>query len=403
MFREKGGFEDPASVEGTASEREEHKEEVLWEGDDIFVRFPDRPAISPDDGSHIKIVPSGQGNHDWRTASVREVVHEGLYALPAARMLADSGRTSDLWANIHWNSLASDGANVFGRAPASEAGWAKPVVIQEKGADFPDSDSARENLKKFSERYFSKWSRLKEEGISLFSGGVRELDSDSSEFQKEVESYAEREHPWQETVLWVNEKFVLVSVDNPHLSGTHLVIHPRDEYWSKKGDFRKPWQTEEARSGDLSYIEGFLESLAILKSAQKVLSEQEDVPFMNSEIHYSGNWAGDLQSQERGGQLAEGEFAQALSESDPRISVRDQKRRYQRGRPEEFQTSMHGHLYATEDSGEFVHLPTRPKSEAPEEWQGISLADQGDVSKIQKVIQERLGAVLEREAKESIV
>ncbi len=385
----------------------EKKEETLWEGNDIVIKLPDRAAIPKEEGTHMQVIPKEKAEADWRTSALEDILKEGYYALAAARIIADSGRTEDNWVNIHWNSRPEfmAGANVFGRNPTSETGWAKSVVMREGGVEVSENREVRENLRRFTERYLSNWEKPKG-NISLFSEGINELKPDSPEFQAEAKKFAEREDPWQETTLWTNEKFVLVAVDNPHLNGVHLVVHPREAFWKEKSSFRKPWQAAQAwHEGDSDYVKGFLESVAILKTAQEILTQHSDkVKFANPEIHYSGNWGKDLLTKEKGGKFDMGEWVQAVAEGDPRI--REEKRRYQYGKPEEFGasmhgpgSSMHGHLYASRKENEYVELPSRPKKEVPEEWEGIQPMDRDEIETILQLIQNNMTNQLENNAK----
>ena len=54
----------------------------------------------------------------------------------------------------------------------------------------------------------------------------------------------------------------------------------------------------------------------------------------------------------------------------------------------------HGHLYATRDVDKYVVLPSRPKTEVPKEWGGISPLSQDEGIKIKELAQENLSVWL---------
>lgn len=143
------------------SEIKEESKEIIWENPEVAIKLPDVQAIPAAEGTHMQVIPKREFS-DWRRDSVRKVLDEGFYALAAARIIADSGYTEDLWANVHWNSRFSQGANVFGRKPISEAGWAKPVKIMEEGVQTPQNQERRQHLSELAKRYFPLWEQLKD-------------------------------------------------------------------------------------------------------------------------------------------------------------------------------------------------------------------------------------------------
>lgn len=358
---------------------------AIWRNEQVEIIIPAEQAIDPSEGTQVSVQPSAEGHsRPWTEQTIAEIAREAYFALPMAKIIAESGRTPDLWANIHWSSLPNHdrGANVFGRRPDSEIGWAKPVILRSGNPGV--GAEQRLSLAKFAGRYLPRWETFQEE-VQPFRDGVQALSPESEAYQQEAAYYAAKPEPWQETVVWANERFVIVSVDNPHVSGLHLVAHPRDSHWAEVGKFQKPWQTDRAyQDGDPNFLEGFVEAACLLKAAQELLSGQSEVPFFNPEIHFSGNWAKDLQPQERGGRIDTAGFAAAAMESDS--ALRAEKRQYH-NEATRVGTAMHGHLYATSDPGARVALPSRPAVEVPEEWEGIQRMSESQVAYVQELLQ----------------
>lgn len=360
----------------------------IWQSEDIFVARPTNPAIPIEEGTHTQII-SKQSEGDWRQDDVELIREEGYYALAVARMVAESSQTEDLWANIHWNSSPNykQGCNVYGRNPLSKSGWAKPVSIRENGADPTETEK---NFKRFANIYLQKFKNFRA-SVQPFRAGIQRLDPTSDEFENEAKSYKEKESPWQETLLWANNRFAVVLVDNPHLSGVHLVVHPRETYWGPRGGFQRPWQMVEAQNGNPDEIEGFLEAVTILKLLQKILSRTDTIPFYNPEIHFSGNWAKDLLPTMSGGKIDRDAHIRAIEEG----TLRDEKREFGMKGSDQIRASMHGHLYATKNFQEYVHLPTRPQKEVPEEWAHIEPIGQDEINSIKETVKNQLGVELE--------
>ena len=381
---EGGGFKPNNSEMTSDADREDLcGSEVLWEGDTVKVTLPDVSAIPAEEGGHFQITPKDGGTGDWRTDSIVNVLYEGYYALAVARITADSGRSDDLWANVHWNSRPEfvGGCNVFGRNPHSESGWAKPVVMREGGVGVIENQQKRQSLSRFAQRYFPMWEEAAAR-ITVFPQGAASLDAESEEFREVDEGDPNK-------LVWANEKFAIFNNQDPHQTGLHLVLLSRDEYFQQSGGIHSPWETPENPD---DFRRSFLESLAILKIMQELLSEFNQagkIRFYNPEIHYSGNWAKGMQDQESGGQLDRDKLRDSSSER-PRI------RAFKREQSPKFGAHMHGHLYATLSEEQMVRLPSRPRGEVPEEWEGIETINPDETQIVNLALAESLNERLSK-------
>ena len=369
----------------------ESSDQELWQSNEMRVVIPEKTAIPQSEGLHIEVESKKVLQPHWLEEDAAEQLRMGYYSLPVAKVLAEGRQTPDFWANIHFNARPGfdRSINVFGRSPESEEAWGKPVKIRSAGVSEKLPDDTKENLEETFERYMTLW-RKNKDNIKVFEDGVEPLDPESDEYREEVEFYGTKDDPWKEDVLWANKKFVLVNVRNPHLTGTHLVVHPRQKYWQGKEGFKRAWQVNPGESAN-EHIKGFLESMAILLATEKILAEQKGLKFNNPEIHFSGNWAKDLKTVEQGGKVSmrylEGDKARAMKEKE--------KASHKPGRPGEFQTAFHGHLYATRDPDQYVDLPSRPAGEVPEEWQGISRSAAGETDLVKTALENNLNKALD--------
>lgn len=348
--------------------------------------LPQEGTISQNEGTHLGVKPVGR--YDWREADLSDTASSLVLSLGLAKLITEGRDTPDFWTNIHLNSSpgAEGRINVWGRDPSSEAGWTKPVVIQDQLAE-EEPRSIDPDTEETINRYIPLWDNLSQK-MGLFEGGVSEVDRDSEEFAELTEKFATKRDPYKEGVLWANEKFVVVNVLVPHLNGLHLVIHPRESYWDEKGEFRRPWQQRD--KNDLEYIRAFVEAFTILLASYKLISETGDLPFYNPDIHFSGNWAKDLLREELGGKL---DLSSAIS--DDKDVRKEEKRSHKVGAEDEFQTAVHIHLYMTDNPDKHVSLPERPASEAPEQWSGISPTDPSLVEIVRNKLHQNLTTYLE--------
>lgn len=342
--------------------------EVLGEIQDIKVQHPRKQAILLSEGIHLEVINTVD-DREWRIKDVRELLKEAFFALPVAKMIAEGRFTEEFWTNIHLNSYPGfdKGWNVFGRNPKSETGWGKPVSIQEVSeSDLPLDQ--KEKLKETFSRYLPLWEKEIDK-IRVFGEGIKPVDRQSAEFD-------ELSSKLKDPLIWANDKFELVIVREPHLSGLHLVVHPREQ-------LKRPWQKPE----------DFLEAAAILLGVQRLL-EEGNLPFYNPEIHFSGNWAKDLLLKEKGGKLN----TSYLSSEDLVKQRKAEKRKHRIGTQEQWETSTHGHLYATHDPKAFVSLPSRPKAEVPGQWERIRPLDENDSQRVRDLIGNNLTSWLKKSA-----
>lgn len=363
-------------MDGAPTELAVNQKESLVESGDIRIIKPNPPAIPLSEGIHLEVTTDQ--DTPWRQRSPKELLRMGLFALPTAKVVAEGRFTEEFWANIHLNSYPDfdRGVNVYGRNPTSEAGWAKPAVIRETPGESIPIDG-KNRLKQTFSRYLPLWNKL-EQTIALFTDGVGQV-------HREDEGGSEK-------VLWANEKFNLVIAEKPHLSGLHLVVHPREDYWAERGGFRRAWQIDPNQPDFQEHVQGFLEAMSIILGAERVLIEDGKLPFYNPEIHFSGNWTSDFQPPERGGSLD----TSYLSQADLERARKEEKREHRVGGVEEWKSSMHGHLYATRDPNTYVSLPTRPQKEVPEQWVGITPITDDEEETVKTLISKRLTPWLEQ-------
>ncbi|MDO8444317.1 MAG: hypothetical protein Q7S80_02335 [bacterium] len=373
-------------------EGEQFGHETIWQTTDgnFELYTPTSGTILRSEGTNLAIKKTGE--FDWQKADPEDLVEAATLSLGAAKLLTESGRMPDFWSNIHLNSRAgtTDHLNVFGRNPTSKSGWGKPVNIvaditvgEEQSITADQADLVR--------RYMPYWERLAN-NLKIDTAGSSSIDQSTEEFQGLVEHYETRANGG-EKLVWANEKFVIVIVMKPHLNGLHLVIHPRGDYWRERGKFRRPWQQSDP--GELDHIIAFDEALIILRQALDAINEA-NLSLHNPEIHFSGNWAPDLQSLEDGGKLDT-----SYAESGDPQELRTEKRRHFIGEPGQFETAVHGHLYMTANPAQYVSLPERPENEVPEQWVGIEPPSLELINRVTEVIRGRVSGCNLRSRKEA--
>lgn len=362
-------------------EGEQFGHETLWQTTDgnFELYTPTSATILRSEGTNLAIKKTGE--FDWQKASPEDLVEATTLSLGAAKLLVESGHTPDFWSNIHLNSKAgtSDHINVFGRNPTSVSGWRKPVKLT---TEIPagEEQSLTVDQVELIRRYMPNWERLAHR-FEINPVAPPLVDQSTEEYQELMEQYGTRTNG-AEKIVWANEKFVIVIILKPHLNGLHLVIHPRGDYWQERGKFKRPWQQSD--HGELNHIMAFEEAMITLRQALDAINEAS-LPFYNPEIHFSGNWASDLQVVEDGGKLDT-----SYLESDDLQRRKAEKRRHFVGNPSQFETAVHGHLYMTADPEQFVTLPERPQAEVPEQWEGINPPTPDLVDLVTRLIQTRV-------------
>lgn len=330
------------------------------DGHNIFVIRPSNPSIPLEEGNHF-LIPYQEGKLPDQLLA-REMLIRAYFAVPVARAIAEGSTSSDQWANIVFDA---DGVNIFGRNPDSEVGWGKPVVrrrgISDEITDVQGSGLARE----IGEELSAAEQNLA--AISLFKDGINPLDPQSSDFLQEDEYIRGF---GGSKVLWANDKFLLINIADRHLNGIHISVYPRRSYLQRIGAFRNAWQTTN-NSGNTTndFLISYLEATSILIGAQRLLVQGAGLGY-NSEIHFLGNWA-------------------FLSPAQYPIDFS--------------RASFHGHLYAPESPDTTVILPSRRRSEAPDDWQGIVPISGQTVEIMQSRLQEGLTDFLSRECSGALV
>jgi hypothetical protein len=373
-------------------------DKIIWASDDgsFEAIVPQKGTIPIEEGINIGIKKAGE--FDWRKADFKDLAKSVVLAIGTARLITESYFSPDFWANIHLNSAygSSNRVNVFGRNPRSEKAWTKPVIIQDV-LNGEEKQQINDNLKTLIKTSLPFWEKLSSR-ICPFRDGINLIDPDSDEFKELQIEYIEKPDVLKENVLWANKKFVLVSVLKPHLNGLHLVLHPRKDYWSKKGNFLRPWQQE--TNDDFEHIEAMVEAVAILAVA-KDLVENQGPSFYNPEIHFSGNWTQDLLPLDKGGKLNMENVPDENNTDFHQLNLRwAEKNRHKVNSQQEFKVGVHGHLYMTSSSQDFVRLPERPIHEVPEQWANITPTDPRVINTIKNQLQNNLEIYIARKVKE---
>lgn len=370
---------------------EQSSRENLYNNEFVDIYHPQVQAIPFEEGVHLVVKP--------KEKTILAELQAAWYALGVAKVVAEGQFTAEFWANIQRNAQPGTdvGYNVYGRHPQSKESWAKPVNIrrQEERKTEPLEERQLKKLQRTMELYLPRWERKAQE-ITIFEDGVKEIKPEEEDFQREAEIWQNRPEPWQEKAIWMNNKFVLVIVQNPHLEGLHLVCHARKEYWSKhaRQGVVKAWQTPKSEVEDPEFLKGFVESNAILLGAEQIF--KNDGRFFNAEIHYSGNWGFkplDSSRSDIGGREVEPTYLESENvEQARKMEKLDAQKRWGGGEPD---WHAHGHLYATRNTQEYVRLRSRPAREVPEEWEHTKPLSPEEESHIYGLIQRNLGAWLE--------
>jgi len=320
----------------------------LYKSSRFNVFVPLNPNIPLNEGLHIE-VSSGHDSED----SPREVLERYLMALGSAKVLAESGKTPDAWANTRLEQGQT--VSTYGRVPEVENSWRKPVntsnrVVPEMGSLEPNYGTQK--LQELFGRYLPGWEHLAD-NIELFKNGV-----DGEDINKITENAV---------TIWENNRFELdVAIIAPHVKGLHLVVNP-------KKNFQRQWQTVGGQNEEQTYIQQTLEATAIAMGVQKLLAEGK------GEIHNSGNWAGGLKTTQEGGKLDMKKFVEnrkiekRTHTQDIGVTQEQIKNRSYVNDP--FNTSIHAQvLLPTEGS---VILPEMSESEAKERGKADIVAQWG--------------------------
>ncbi len=379
------------------SQEIEQNTETIFQDGKLRVYHPAEQAIPLEEGIQL-VVDNGQEISHQNQQDVPALLRSAYYALAVAKIEAEGRFTKEFWANIQMNSWpgAEKGINVFGKNPQSQEGWAKPVnlrPIKERRLESLDQNQ-KAKLQRAMELYLPRWERKAQE-ITVFDHGINKIRPDNEVFQKESEIWLNRPDPWQERAVWMNDKFVLVVVKNPHLDGLHLVCHGRKDYWSRVGQkgVVKAWQTPKGEE-DPEYLKGFVESNAILLGVEQIVQEAGD--FHNAEIHCSGNWGFkplDLAKIEFSGREVDSSYLEQENlERARKMEKFSAQQRWAGGDPD---WHSHGHLYATRSPDKYVSLPSRPMREVPKEWEGTKPLSPDEEDKIYQLIQAKLTTWLE--------
>lgn len=323
-------------------------------------------AIPLNEGIHLSV--ENDNDISWRNQPLEEILKNIFFAMNVSKVVCDGRVGSDLWANVMLNSYPgfNKGVNVFGRNPSSNEGWGKPVRIREHGVDDILPDEIKEKLHLILKDSLLNWNDTFLE-IELFKDGVSSFSKDDSKFKVEFELKMEK----GEKVIWANQRFCVVIVQNPHLSGLHMVAHPMSNYWDNIGGFNTPWQLDQGSEFSIELSMGILEAASILIGCERLIIEEVGMEFFNPEIHYSGNWAINI------------------NQNVDRNSFKMNFNKIHGG-------NMHGHLYATRDQRKKVSLPSRPQKEVPKEWENILPLSNKEEINITEIIGHRLSSWLEK-------
>ncbi|MBM2820354.1 MAG: hypothetical protein HW405_114 [Candidatus Berkelbacteria bacterium] len=346
--------------------------EELYENAYVDIYHSKKQGIPIEEGVQLVVDPKeetvlGEARAAWFSLAVAKVVAEGRF-------------TEEFWANIQDNAHpgVERGLNVWGRHPQSAEAWGKPVNIREPSErEIQNLDEQeREKLQRTLELYIPKWGSAGEH-ITLFKNGVNAVDPQKQEFINQREKGVEGPWPWQAYTAWMSDKYELTVVMQPHIKGVHLVLSPLHQHWSEapRDDFWTPNM-----------------------GVKQILEEQGE--FFNGDIHFSGNWGFaplDVSPDKPGRRVDE----RYLEESDPeKMEDKRKQTKTALGRgpwmgPEKGGWAAHGHYYATDSPDKYVSLPSRSKSERPEEWEGIPEMNREQAESISQLIQARLNQWLQ--------
>lgn len=387
----KGGEGVSIQELGILRDEQNHNGPIWQSKDNIILTQPESPAIPQKEGLHLVVSPENKANQPWTTLSPHELQESVFYAAAAAKVVTEGRYSGDHWANLHGDS---HGISVYGRNPSSEEAWGKPVV---KDGGEPQQQLDTELVETY-QRYLPQWEKLYEGGnIVPFKNGVNELARDSDEYRKEQEKYGKN----NEVLVWANDRFSLVRVGNPHLTGAHFVVNPRKDYWEAKGGHKRVWQDDL----DSEHIIAVMEMSSVLAALTEIITEDNTqeggVGLHNPEMHFSANWSKDLLPKEGGGKFALNERINSLTNATPLpedllIVAKAEKRSHRIGADQEYGTNTHGHLYLTDSPEKFVNLPSRPSSERPQEWENIIPMPDATAGRLTQLITNGLTQRLEK-------
>jgi len=339
---------------GSASQGETLRSQkgiTLYQSDRFDVFVPKKPNVPLSEGLHVEV----SDGHDLND-SPKEVLARYSMVLGVSKVIAESGKTLDAWANTRLEQ--GQVVSAYGRVPGIENSWRKPVDTLDRNVPEINSLGSSYDTQKLQElckRYLPKWEQLAN-NINLFKNGVNGKDLEISP-------------PKEEIPVWENDKFTLVVVSVPHLEGIHLVAHPKES-------FRRQWQTIRGSDKEQAYIQATLEATAIAMGAQKLLAKGQ------GEIHNSGNWNYDLKTTNEGGKLD----LEKLSENR---KMEKKLHRPDIASPEnQISTGMHAHVYIPSEGP--VVLPEMSKKEAlgrgrediVRQWEIIPLLNQAQLEEI---------------------
>ena len=366
----------------------------IWRSGNISVVRPEKPTIPLQEGNHFVI--TNDEDKDWSQMDPKLLAKLAYYQVAVANVVAQGRESGDLWANLHFDRDVS----VYGRNPNSEKAWRKPV--DKTGADRNGGapDLSETDLKKTMQRYLPLWKKSLK-NMELFENGVQSIDPGTLDTPNSI---------------WANRKFKVILVDsNPHVNGLHLVLLPRKEYWDKIGPFRRPWQTHsDTRTPEPEYLQAYIEGVVIMASISRLIAEnQATTRLYNGEIHGSGNWNPEMLFKKDGGMIDEtkiddpSKLKSVKRELRPgaRKTQKDENGNYLRdedGNPiledqsTELTGEMHLHGYYTDDPQAYVTLPTRPKDEVLNEWEGISATPIEKAELVKNLVANQLTTLLEQ-------
>lgn len=336
------------------------------------VVFPNPPNIPLEEGLHVVV----RGLHG-EDASPRHIVRRFVVGLGVAKAIAESGVTTEPWANTRIEKNGSQ-VSIYGRN-LNPASWRKPVDTINRTVGLINSDHTHydfNTLRRLFTKYLPKWESYARD-LKLFdSYGDKPMGKDVFE----VLGHAYK--------LWENDAFDLVLIKKePHVKGFHFVVSP------KKG-YARQWQTVVGGS-EQPYIHQSAEGVAIALGVQTLMGG-------TGEIHNSGNWAANLKLREDDPDKGR------ISREGILVNRKTEKRRHRpdiAGDDEKIETYSYFHVYIPESGP--VTLPMMKLEEARHvleklsgggdlemaakkaiaDWEVITPPTQGDL----QLAQEKLG------------
>lgn len=282
---------------------EASQDSTLYHGSIADIIIPSPPKIPLTEGLHI-----GVTNHSDQNELPKQVLSRFLLGLGVSKTMAESQTLSqDFWANTRIEE--GNNVSVYSRRPGSADSWRKPVnTVGRENTDvnnFPE----RDKYEKLLGKYMPKWEKLAQ-SMELFPDGVNGQDHD--------------EESGEGPLLWDNPDFKVELIRKRHLSGLHIVVHPKE-------GFQRQWQTVRESETDVenqkmiqTYLQRTLEATAVAHTIKNLLGDR-------GEIHNSGNWAAGLKFVDEGGVLSREGI-----ESSPRLEKRAHVVRYDSESPEPY-------------------------------------------------------------------